>query len=48
MQDFYRTAIMSSLKKHVEYFWKHNKEALEFIDLEINSLSQGNYIVNYL
>lgn len=23
MQDFYRTAIMSSLKKHAEYFWKN-------------------------
>ena len=41
VQDFYRTALMSSLKKHVEYFWKNNRESLEFIDLEMQSVDPG-------
>lgn len=44
MQDFYRTALMSSLKKHAEYFWKSNKDALEFIDSQVSSIDPG---VNY-
>ena len=40
-QDFYKTALMSSLKKHVEYFWKQNKDALEFIDMEMQSIDPG-------
>ena len=41
LQDFYRTALMSSLKKHVEFFWKCNKDALEFIDMEMQSVDPG-------
>lgn len=44
LQDFYRTALMSSLKKHVEYFWKLNREALEFIDMEMQAVEPGNLV----
>lgn len=44
LQDFYRTALMNSLKKHAEYFWKKNKDSLEFIEMELMSIEPG---INY-
>lgn len=35
---------MNSLKKHAEYFWKKNKDSLEFIEMELMSIEPG---INY-